>query len=150
MKANGHGYWLLTEGARLIVLVEYDFTLHFQTLASASSIASSTDVCLEWASRGGKVLKGRSFMPLDKFKYVNIKSAYIKSRYWLFNPPKEKKKSKFVVALVDPWGATRSCLRNVSLPERLQSKLGEGTAHGIRVNMWLCKVELKVNLEQSR
>lgn len=55
-----------------------------------------------------------------------------------------------MVALVDPRGATRSCLRNVSLPERLPSKLGEGTAHGIRVNMWLCKVELKVNLEQSR
>lgn len=35
-------------------------------------------------------------------------------------------------------------------PERLQSKLGEGTTHGIHVNMWLHKVELKVNLEQSR
>lgn len=44
----------------------------------------------------------------------------------------------------------RSCLRNVRLPERLQSKLGEETTRGNRVNMQLCKVELKVNLEQSR
>ena len=36
------------------------------------------------------------------------------------------------------------------LPERLQSKLGEETTRGNRVNMRLCKVELKVNLEQSR
>lgn len=36
------------------------------------------------------------------------------------------------------------------LPERLQSKLGEETTRGNRVNMQLCKVELKVNLEQSR
>lgn len=147
VQANGSdvGRWL----SDLVWL--YDFHIAFPT-------ASSTDVCLEWASRGGKVLKrkrrliqGCLFNRLDKIKYVNnIKITYIKSRYWLPNPPKEKKKSNFVVALVDPWGATRSCLRNVSLPERLQSKLGEGTAHGIRVNMWLCKVELKVNLEQSR
>lgn len=44
----------------------------------------------------------------------------------------------------------RSCLRSVSLPERLQSKLGEETTRGNHVNMQLCKVELKVNLEQSR
>ena len=36
------------------------------------------------------------------------------------------------------------------LNERLQSKLGEETTRGNRVNMRLCKVELKVNLEQSR
>lgn len=65
-------------------------------------------------------------------------------------PNPKRMKSNFVVALVYPWGTMRSCLSNVSLPERLQSKLGEGTTHGICVNMWLCKVELKVNLEQSR
>lgn len=65
-------------------------------------------------------------------------------------PKKSKIKEKFVVALVSPWGTMRSCLRNVSLPERLQSKLGEETTRGNRVNMLLCEVELKVNLEQSR
>lgn len=55
-----------------------------------------------------------------------------------------------MVALVYPWGTVRSCLRNVRLPERLQSKLGEETTRGNHVNMRLCKVELKVNLEQSR
>lgn len=66
------------------------------------------------------------------------------------NPKKVKFKFKFVVALVYPWGTMRSCLRNVRLPERLQSKLGEETTRGNHVNMQLCKVELKVNLEQSR
>lgn len=55
-----------------------------------------------------------------------------------------------MVASVYPWGTMRSCLRNVRLPERLQSKLGEETTRGNHVNMHLCKVELKVNLEQSR
>lgn len=55
-----------------------------------------------------------------------------------------------MVTLVYPWGIMRICLRNVGLPERLQGKLGEGTAHGNCVNKWLCKVELKANLEQSR
>lgn len=32
----------------------------------------------------------------------------------------------------------------------LQSKLGEETTRGNHVNMQLCKVELKVNVEQSR
>lgn len=63
---------------------------------------------------------------------------------------KSKIKEKFVVALVCPWGTVRSCLRNVSLPERLQSKLGEETTRGNRVNILLCEVELKVNVEQSR
>lgn len=44
----------------------------------------------------------------------------------------------------------RSCLRNVRLPVGLQSKLGEETTRGNHVNMQLCKVELKVNVEQSR
>lgn len=72
------------------------------------------------------------------------------SRYRLANPKKSKIKENFVVALVYPWGTMRSCLRNVRLPERLQSKLGEETTRGNRVKMRLCKVELKVNLEQSR
>lgn len=72
----------------------------------------------------------------------------MRSRYRLSNP--KTVKSKFVVALVYPWGTMRFCLRNVGLPGRLQSKLGEGTAYGNCVNKWLCKVELKVNLEQSR
>ena len=63
---------------------------------------------------------------------------------------KSKIKDKFVVPLGFPWGIMRSCLRSVSLPERLQSKLGEETTRGNHVNMQLCKVELKVNLEQSR
>lgn len=63
---------------------------------------------------------------------------------------KSKIKENFVVALVYPWRTMRSCLRNVRLPERLQSKLGEETTRGKHVNMRLCKVELKVNLEQSR
>lgn len=66
------------------------------------------------------------------------------------SPKKSKIKEKFVVVLVYPWGTVRSCRRNVRLPERLQSKLGEETTRGNRVNMRLCKVELKVNLEQSR
>lgn len=55
-----------------------------------------------------------------------------------------------MVALVYPWGTMRSCVRNVRLPKRHQSKLGEETTHGNHVNIQLCKVELKVNLEQSR
>lgn len=46
---------------------------------------------------------------------------------------------------------TRETLPEISeTPERLQSKLGEGTTHGNHVNTWLYKVELKVNLERSR
>lgn len=61
-----------------------------------------------------------------------------------------KKKNQREVALVCLWGTMRTCLRNVRLPERLQTKLGEETTRGNHVNMRLCKVELKVNLEQSR
>lgn len=38
---------------------------------------------------------------------------------------KNNKKTSFLVALVYPLGTMRSCLRNMRLPERLQSKLGE-------------------------
>lgn len=55
-----------------------------------------------------------------------------------------------MVAAVYPWGTMTSCLRNVRLPEKLQSKLGEETTRGNSANTQMCKVELKVNLEQSR
>lgn len=64
-------------------------------------------------------------------------------------PKKVKSKRSLWLLWFIPGGTMRSCLRNVRLPERLQSKLGEETTRGNRVNMRLCKAELKVNLEQS-